>query len=241
MRERPMPLHLAALGRQIDDELVVPVVPVGERAAAFERHGRLPVHPELPPQPDRRGGERRGIALAHGAGDVGVVGPLVEHARAARAHRCDAVDDRRQFFHLERDAVGQILGLRARRLHAGGDRLSDIARAPIGQRGVGAVAMRGQLRPGLQNIERADVREREDLCRCARGLDDVAHAGVRHLAAYEGDVLDARHADVGNEHPVAEEIALILLAQQARTDPAFGLRVSGHVLIAPRFRCNARS
>ena len=51
------PHHVAALGREINHELVVAVIPVGQHAAAFERHGGLPVHAELAAQPHRR--ERR--------------------------------------------------------------------------------------------------------------------------------------------------------------------------------------
>ena len=57
----------------------------------------------------------------------------------------------------------------------------------------------------------------------ARRPDHAAHVRVRHLAAHEGHVLHARHPDIGDEHAVAEEMAGILLAQQARSDPARGL------------------
>ena len=89
------PLHLSALGRQVDDEFVGAVIPVGNHAAAFERNSRLPVHSKLPAQAHGRRGQRTGIALDHGAGDVGVVRPVIEDARAAGVHGCDAVHDRR--------------------------------------------------------------------------------------------------------------------------------------------------
>ena len=222
------PHHMAALGRQVDHQLVVAVIPVGQHAAAFERHGRLPVHAELAAQPHRRGGQRHRIAFAHGAGDVGVVRPVIEQARAARPHRGDAIDDRRQRLELKLDLVGQILGLGAGRLHAGDDRLADIAHAVVGQRRIGAVAMRGEFGSGFQDVERADVGQREDLAGGPRRLDDPAHLGVRHVAADEGDVLHARHPDVGDEHAVAEQMAGILLAQQARSDPTVGGRGNGH-------------
>ena len=41
------PLHLSALRGQIDDELVHPLVPIGQYAPAFERDRRLPVHAKL--------------------------------------------------------------------------------------------------------------------------------------------------------------------------------------------------
>jgi hypothetical protein len=216
------PLHVAALGRQVDDELVEPVIPIGEHAAAFERDGRLPVGSELPPQPDGRGGQRRHVALVHGAGDEGVVGPCVEQASAARAHRRDAIDDGRQLLHVQRHLVGQVLGLGARGCETGGDRLADVAHALVGERRKGTMAKRRQFRAGLEDVDRAYVGQREDARGGIRRLDDLPQAGMRHLAAHEGDVLQAGHADIGDEHAGAEEIARILLAQQACTDPTAG-------------------
>ena len=40
---------LAALGREVDDEFVKPIVPVGEHAPSFERDGRLAIQPEPAP------------------------------------------------------------------------------------------------------------------------------------------------------------------------------------------------
>jgi hypothetical protein len=55
------PLDLAALRRQIHHELVEPIVPVSEHAAAFERNGRLAVEPQLAAEPDRRRGQDSGF------------------------------------------------------------------------------------------------------------------------------------------------------------------------------------
>ena len=222
------PHHMAALGGEMDHELVVAVVPVRQHAAAFERHRRLPVHAELAAQPHRRQGERYRIALVHGAGDVGVVGPRIEQAGADRLHRGDAIDDGRQRLEFELDLVGQILGLGAGRLHAGDNGLPDIAHPVVGQSRKGAVAMRGELGPGFQDVERADVGQREDVAGGARRPDHAAHLGVRHVAADEGHVLHARHPDIGDEHAVAKEMPGILLAQHARSDPTVGGRGIGH-------------
>ena len=86
-----------------------------------------------------------------------------------------------------------------------------------------------QFRPGFEDVERAKVCQREDVTVRPRRLGHLPHLGVRHLASHEGNVLNARHADIGDEHAVAEKMAGILLAQQARTDPTVGGRVSGHV------------
>ena len=39
------------------------------------------------------------------------------------------------------------------------------------------------------------------------------------LNEHKGDVLHARHSQVGNEHAVTEQVAGVLLAQQTRADP----------------------
>jgi glycine cleavage system regulatory protein len=52
---------------------------------------------------------------------------------------------------------------------------------------------------------------------------------MRHLASHEGNVLNSRHSHIGDEHAMAEKVAGILLAQQARTDPTVGGRVGSHV------------
>ena len=49
--------------------------------------------------------------------------------------------------------IGEILGLGPGRLDAGDYRLADIAHAVVGQRRVGAVAMGGELGPGLEDVE----------------------------------------------------------------------------------------
>ena len=168
IRDSADPLDLAALGRQIDHQLVEPVIPIGEHAAAFERHGGLPVHPEPAAQPDRRRGERFRIALDDGGADVGVARPVIEHARTVGAHRGDDVDDGRQLLEVELEPVGQILGLRPRRHDTGRDGLPDVAHPLVGERRIGAVAMGGKFRPGLEHIDRADIGEREHPTAVAR-------------------------------------------------------------------------
>ena len=93
------------------------------------------------------------------------------------------------------------------------------------------MAMPGEFGPGFQDVQRADIRQREDVARGARRPEHAAHLRVRHVAADERHVLHARHADVGNEHAVAKQMAGILLAQHARSDPAVGGRRNGHALL----------
>jgi len=140
---------MTALGRKIDNQLVVAMIPIGQYAAAFERHRRLTVHPELTAQTDRCGVERFWRAFFDDAGYIGVIGPAIEHARAVRAHRRDAIDNRRQLLELKRDLVGEILGLSPCRRDAGSDGLAGVADALVGECGVGAVTVGGKLRSGL--------------------------------------------------------------------------------------------
>ena len=94
--------------------------------------------------------------------------------------------------------------------------------------------MRGEFGPGFEDVQRADVGQREDAARrCPAGLVTRRTRALRHLAAHEGHVLHAGHADVGNEHAVAEEMAGILLAQQARADPTYDLLVIAHIFGDP--------
>ena len=74
----------------------------------------------------------------------------------------------------------------------------------------------------MTRVKICGITEFEDARDGIRRLDDLPQAGVRHLAAHEGDILHAGHADIGDEHAGADEIAGILLAQQARTDPTVG-------------------
>ena len=133
-------LNLAALRRQIDDEFVEPVIPIGEHAAAFERHGGLPVEPQPAVQPDRRRGEDFRIAFDDAGADVGVARPLIEHARTVGAHRGHDIDDGRQFLEFDADLVGQVFGLRrasASRRPRSSARHSARARRPAADRGCG--------------------------------------------------------------------------------------------------------
>ena len=79
-------------------------------------------------------------------------GHVSNSARAARPHRRDRIDHGGQRLELELDQIGEILGLGAGRLHAGDDRLADIAHPVVGQRRIGAMAVRGELGPGFQDV-----------------------------------------------------------------------------------------
>jgi hypothetical protein len=91
------------------------------------------------------------------------------------------------------------------------------------------MAVGRQFGSRLDDIEGAEVGKREDVPVRRRRFGDLPHLGMRHLASHEGNVLNARDSHIGYEHAVAEQMAGILLAQQARTDPTIGGRVSGHI------------
>src|SRR4029078_9591826 len=99
---------MAALGREMNSEFVVAMIPVSEHAAAFERDRGLPVHAELTAQTDRRRSERDGVAFVYRAGAEGVVRPIVEHAGAARPHRRDGIDHGGKRVEFELDKIGEI-------------------------------------------------------------------------------------------------------------------------------------
>ena len=107
------PHHMAALGGEVHHQLVVAMIPVGQHAAAFERHGRLPVHAELAAQPHRRGGSDTGSPSRTVLVMIGVVRPVIEQRGGCPASSPRRIDDRRQRLELELDLVGQILGLGA--------------------------------------------------------------------------------------------------------------------------------
>ena len=72
--------------------------------------------------------------------DVGIVRPFIENPRAVGTHRDNGIDDGRQFLQFDVDPVGQILGLRPRRHHAGRDGLSQrtgLGDQPTADRGCG--------------------------------------------------------------------------------------------------------
>src|SRR6202023_2329634 len=108
-------LDLTALGREVDHQLVVPMIPISEYTSAFERNRGLPIEPQPTAQTDRRRGERFRVALVDARADVGVARPLIENAWTVGAHGGNDIDDGRQLLKLGSNLVGHILGLRPRR------------------------------------------------------------------------------------------------------------------------------
>jgi hypothetical protein len=82
------------------------------------------------------------------------------------------------------------------------------------------VAVRRELGAGLENLDGTDVGERENPCGSVRRLAHLPDAGMCQWTAHEGNILNAGHLHVRDEHPVTVKMAGILLAQEACADPA---------------------
>src|SRR6516164_227331 len=90
------------------------------------------------------------------------------------------------------------------------------------------MAMSGELRSCLENVDGPDIGQCEHAPGRLRWLDHVAEVAVRHLTAHKSNILQAGHAYVGDEHRPTVEVTCILLAQQAGANPASSLIVFGH-------------
>ena len=207
-------------------ELVVARVPIGERAARFERDRRLPVHLEAACKSDRRRlAAEFDVARCELARDRLVVGPHVEQPRRVGRKRGLGVDHGGQLVVLHHDPVGEILRRGARAAETGGDRLADEADPLVRQGRIGREAKMIEFRPRPQQIHRRQIGEREDRAR-PLWLADTADPGMRLFATDEGDVLDAGHLDVGQELALPEKVPLVFLAKQRAPDPTFTFRAA---------------
>src|ERR1019366_1784557 len=85
------PHDMRPLGREVDHQLVQPVIPIRHYAPAFQSYRRLPIHPELPAQP--YGGPREGsrVAIHHAALDEGVVRPMLKEPNTFGPHSRNAI------------------------------------------------------------------------------------------------------------------------------------------------------
>ena len=161
---------------------------------------------------------------------------MVEEPRGLGLHGLHHVNHRRQGLDVGSDPLGEIFGEGAGGRHAGRIGLPDIAHLVIGEGGVGAILEGCQLRPGLQHMH-IKIGEGEDPGRCVRRLVDGLDAPMGHVRAHEGDVLQARQADVGDERPGALQVAGVLLAQEACANPSIR-PMTGHAvsLLFPKHR-----
>src|SRR6185503_18442913 len=93
---------------------------------------------------------------------------------------------------------------------------------------IGTVTMSCELRTRLQHVDRANVVECENAAGLARGFRDLANFRAGSLAPDEGNVLNARHGDVGDEHSAPMKMARVLFPQHACANPSLGAGVMSH-------------
>ena len=159
--------------------------------------------------------------------DVEVVAPALVDEGAAAAQSARRVDDGVERLEIDRDRVGEVFRLVARRRDAGGDRLADIAhlvgreRRPgrrFGARGACVTTRIGFIRgrsAAVKTRPRASGGTAIDRMRaCACGLR-------RKTTCCVPGRLDVRH-----ELAAPAEVPVILPAQQRRADAGSGL--AGH-------------
>ena len=115
--------HLAG---GIEGELFEPGIPPGDHAAALDRRHGLARGANFARHLDRRV-QRLGDVDFDRSFEKDIVAPMFVHQRAARRARRQHVVHGRQLVEIERDGTGDVLGLRARRRHAHGDQLADMA------------------------------------------------------------------------------------------------------------------
>jgi len=190
------------------------MVAIGEHAAAFERRTRLPLHAELAGQ-RHVGSARRGLDVAalERVLDIEIVPPLLMDGMAAAAHVARRVDDRIQYFEIDRNGVGEVFRFATRRRDAGGDGVADIAHLVGRER-------RPRRRFGASRVR--DDPDRFYARKIGRGKDPAArlrrngnrfNPRVRMRTAQERDLHRAGQLDVGDELTAPVEVPVVLLAQ----------------------------
>ncbi len=207
------------LGRGVDHDLVEPIVAIGEHAAAFERRARLPLHAKFAGH-RHIGRARRGIDVAalQRVLDVEVVAPLLVHRVAAAAHVARRVDHRVQYLEIDRDGIGEVFRLAARRRNAGGDRLADIAHLVGGERRPGRRFGAGRVRDDADRLDPRQIGRGEDAAARLGRHRDRSDPRMRMRAADKRDVHRARQFDVRDELAAPVQMPVVLPAQQRGAD-----------------------
>ena len=156
-----------------------------------------------------------------------VVAPVLVHQRAAGLARFSHVVDGGQRLEVERDGGCDILGLGARRRHAHRHHLADMADLAGREHRLLGDLETGQRRHRADRLYVGEIIRREDHIAIAFRNMDGLDAGMRQRAAHEGDVLQARQSDVGDELAAATQEAIVFLAQEPGADTLTGFRGSG--------------
>ena len=124
--------HLAG---RIERELFEPRVPQRDHAAAFDWRHALPRRSDLAGHLDRCIQCLADVDI-HERLKEDIVGPMVMHKGRFRRARREHVVHGRQFFQIERDRAGDILGLRTGRRDAHREKLTDEAHLVGRERGL---------------------------------------------------------------------------------------------------------
>ncbi len=195
------------------------MVAVGEHPAAFERRARLALHAKFASH-GHFGGARCRVdiaALEHVLG-VKIVAPLLMHRVAAAAHVARRVDHRVQYLEIDRDGIGEVFRLAARRRNAGGNRFADIAHLVGGERRPGRRFGAGRMRDDADRLDARQIRCREDTAARLRRNRNGSDAGMGMRTADKGNVHRAGQFDVGDELAAPVQMPVVLSAQQRGAD-----------------------
>ena len=189
-----------------------------DHAAALDRAHALPRGAELPCHGDGGLGRDGRHVVVHQGLEEEVVAPVLVHEGRVRLPRGQHVVHRRQRLEVHLHRRGQVLGLGAARRHAHGDHLAHMAHLALGQRRLlgGLEAGQGGHRP--DRLDAVEVLCGEDAVADGFGDRDGADAAMGDGAAHEGHVLQAGKPDVGHELAAAAHVAVVLLADQPRSD-----------------------
>jgi hypothetical protein len=204
------------LRRGVDDQLVGPVIPVGDDGLAFKRHHRLPRHGHF--ALDHDGGIARMLleAVVVVERQEEIVVPILVHARIGRAACRMRVDQRRKLVEIELDLFGEILGGGARRRDGHGDKLADKAHLALRQRVLHRRFVARHRARRRYRIDAGQIGSDEHRGFAVRRLGDAAQDGVRHGAAQESHLALVRQDDVGDIVAAAAEKAVVFLAGHPR-------------------------
>ncbi len=206
------------LGRGVDHQLVVAVIPVGDDRLAFHRHHGVARQHDLALDHDGGLAGARLVLAVGTEGDEQIVGPVLVHARRRVGERGVGVDQRRQILDLELDALEDVLGLGAGGRDRERDRLADEAHLAVGQRRMLALAIARHGRARDHRIEPVEVDTREHDVLFAGRLDDLDDAAVGDRAAEERDLALPRQEHVGDVVAASVQKAGVLLAEDAGAD-----------------------
>ena len=226
------PVH--HLGRGPDRHRLGARIIGGDDPAALHRHRRIAMMVKAAFEPVRRCGQHR-VGLAppdrKGPHEVGLE-PVVDD-RAVRPQRRFGIDHRRQFFEVQPDRFGRVLGLVAGLGDDDRDRLADMAHLVVRQERLlrieefvlddrGPFARHRDLALGhrRQQLQQIGAIERQHDAGHRGGARKVdrADAGMRRRAAHQHRVQHARQHQIGDELPLAGQKPAVFAPQERAPD-----------------------